>query len=113
MVEGRLSDPVPSVLELVAALHPTPAVCGRPRGPALELIRDIEEMDRGSYAGPVGWVDHRGNGEWAVGVRSAAVDGPVAHLRAGNGIVADSIPETELAETQAKLQALLGVLIRL
>lgn len=113
MVEGRLSDPVPSVLELVAALHPTPAVCGRPRGPALELIRDIEEMDRGSYAGPVGWVDHRGNGEWAVGVRSATIDGPVAHLRAGNGIVADSIPQTELAETQAKLQALLGVLIRL
>lgn len=113
MVEGRLSDPVPSVLELVRALHPTPAVCGRPRGPALTLIDEVEQLDRGSYAGPVGWVDHRGNGEWAVGIRSAAIEGPVARLRAGNGIVADSDPETELAETQAKLQALLGVLVRL
>jgi menaquinone-specific isochorismate synthase len=113
MVEGRLSDPPPSVLELVRALHPTPAVCGRPRDPALALIDEVEQLDRGSYAGPVGWVDHRGNGEWAVGIRSATIDGPVARLRAGNGIVADSDPRAELAETQAKLQALLGVLIRL
>ena len=113
MVEGRLSEPAPSVLELVRALHPTPAVCGRPRDPALALIEEIEDLDRESYAGPVGWVDHRGNGAWAVGIRSAAIDGPVARLRAGNGIVGDSVPEIELAETQAKLQALLGVLIRL
>ena len=113
LVEGRLSDPAPSVLELVRALHPTPAVCGRPRDPALALIDEIEELDRGTYAGPVGWVDRQGNGEWAVGIRSAAIDGPVARLRAGNGIVADSDPQAELAETQAKLQALLGVLIRL
>jgi menaquinone-specific isochorismate synthase len=113
LVEGRLSDPAPSVLELVAALHPTPAVCGRPRDEALALIGEVEDLDRGAYAGPVGWVDHRGNGEWAVGVRSATVDGAVARVRAGNGIVADSVPETELAETQAKLQALLGVLVRL
>jgi menaquinone-specific isochorismate synthase len=113
LVEGRLSDPAPSVLDLVRALHPTPAVCGRPRAPALDLIDQVEGLDRGSYAGPVGWVDGRGNGEWAVGIRSAAIDGPVARLRAGNGIVADSDPAAELAETQAKLQALLGVLIRL
>lgn len=113
LVEGRLSDPAPSVLELVRALHPTPAVCGRPRDPALALIDEVEELDRKSYAGPVGWVDHQGNGAWAVGIRSAAIDGTVARLRAGNGIVADSDPQTELAETQAKLQALLGVLVRL
>lgn len=112
LVEGRLSDPAPSVLELVQALHPTPAVCGRPREPALRLIARLEEMDRGPYAGPVGWVDGRGNGEWAVNIRGAAIVGPTARLRAGNGIVADSDPRTELAETQAKLQALLGVLVR-
>lgn len=113
LVEGRLSDPPPSVLELVRALHPTPAVCGRPRDSALALIAELEEMDRGAYAGPVGWVDHQGNGEWAVGVRSATIDRTVARLRAGNGIVADSQPLLELAETQVKLQALLGVLVRL
>ena len=113
LVEGHLSHPAPSVLELVAALHPTPAVCGRPRQPALDLIAEIEDLDRETYAGPVGWVDARGNGDWAVGIRSAAIDGATARVRAGNGIVADSDPDTELAETQAKLQALLGVLTRL
>jgi isochorismate synthase len=112
-VEGHLSDPAPSVLELVRALHPTPAVCGRPRVPALALIDELEALDRASYAGPVGWVDADGNGEWAVGIRSAAIDGSTARVRAGNGIVADSEPAKELAETQAKLQAILGVLIRL
>lgn len=112
LVEGRLSRPEPSVLELVGALHPTPAVGGDPRDVALELQAHCEQLDRGRYGGPVGWVDQAGNGEWAVGIRSAELAGNVARLYAGNGIVADSDPATEFAETQAKLQALLGALIR-
>jgi isochorismate synthase len=112
IVEGRLSSPAPSVLELVRALHPTPAVCGSPRDEALAFIRAHEGFDRGRYAGAVGWVDGRGNGTWAVSVRCADIEGPVARVCAGNGIVADSDPATELAETRAKLQALLSALVR-
>jgi isochorismate synthase len=112
LVEGRLSHPAPSVLELVQALHPTPAVCGSPRDQALAFIDEHEGFDRGRYAGAVGWVDGAGNGSWAVSVRCAALDGPVARLYAGNGIVADSDPATELAETRAKLQAMLSALVR-
>jgi menaquinone-specific isochorismate synthase len=112
MVEGRLSRPEPSVLELVGALHPTPAVGGDPRDRALALQAEIECLDRRRYAGPVGWVDTDGNGEWAVGIRCAELDGAVARVYAGNGIVADSDPATEYAETQAKLQAILGALVR-
>jgi menaquinone-specific isochorismate synthase len=112
MVEGRLSEPAPSVTELVAALHPTPAVCGDPRDEARAFIEANERLDRRRYTGTVGWVDGRGNGSWAVSVRCAEVDGTVARVCAGNGIVADSDPETELAETRLKLQALLGALVR-
>ena len=112
LVEGRLSSPPPSVLELVRALHPTPAVCGSPRDAALAFIRANEGFDRGRYAGTVGWVDSRGNGTWAVSVRCADLDGATARVCAGNGIVADSDPLTELAETRAKLQALLSTLVR-
>jgi menaquinone-specific isochorismate synthase len=112
LVEGRLSRPAPSVLELVRALHPTPAVNGRPRDAAAAWIEAHEELDRGRYAGTVGWVDAAGNGQWAVSIRCAEVDGRTARIFAGNGIVAGSDPETELAETQAKLQALLSVLVR-
>lgn len=112
MVEGRLSAPAASVLELVVALHPTPAVCGVPRDLALATIAELEQLDRGRYAGPVGWVDGAGNGRWAVGLRCAELDGNRARLFAGNGIVADSDPATELAETRAKLQALLGAILR-
>jgi menaquinone-specific isochorismate synthase len=112
IVEGRLSSPAPSVLELVRALHPTPAVCGSPRDEALAFIRANEGFDRGRYAGTVGWVDGRGNGTWAVSVRCADIDGPVARVCAGNGIVPDSDPATELAETRAKFQAMLSALVR-
>lgn len=112
MVEGRLSSPPASVMELMTALHPTPAVCGHPRDESLALISEHEGLDRGPYAGPVGWVDASGNGEWAVGIRCAAIDGTTARLYAGVGVVADSDPLAELAETQAKLQALLGAIIR-
>ena len=113
MVEGQLSDPVPSVLELVEALHPTPAVGGDPRDAAIALIARLEPGDRGRYSGPVGWVDGAGNGRWAVGIRSAELDGTEARLWAGVGIVADSDPAAELEETRAKAQAMLGALVRL
>ncbi len=112
LVEGRLSQPPPSILELVTALHPTPAVNGLPRELAQAWIAEHEGFDRGHYAGTVGWVDSRGNGTWAVSIRCAEVHGTQARLYAGNGIVADSDPDTELAETQIKLQAVLAALTR-
>ena len=95
---------VPSALALAAALHPTPAVGGTPTEAALELIRELEGMDRGRYGGPVGWVDTAGNGEWGIALRCAELDGARARLFAGCGIVADSDPEAEFAETQSKFR---------
>jgi menaquinone-specific isochorismate synthase len=112
LVEGRLSQPTPSVLDLVAALHPTPAVAGRPRDVAVEWIARHEGIDRGRYAGAAGWVDAAGNGAWAVSVRCAEIEGTTARVWAGNGIVADSDPVTELAETRVKFQAMLSALVR-
>lgn len=104
-VHGRL-DRERSVLDVVAALHPTPAVCGTPTDLALDLIRELEAMDRGRYAGPVGWVDARGDGEWGIALRSAQLDGTGARLFAGCGIVADSDPAAELAEAQTKFRVM-------
>jgi isochorismate synthase len=112
LVEGRLSQPAPSVLELVAALHPTPAVAGWPRDDAVAWIAEHEGFDRRRYAGTAGWVDSTGNGTWAVSVRCAEIEGSSARVWAGNGIVADSDPPTELAETRSKLQALLSAIVR-
>lgn len=112
-VEGRLSSPAASVLELIDALHPTPAVGGDPQKAALDLIADIEQADRGRYAGPTGWVDGRGNGEFAVSVRSAQfVEPDRVRLFAGVGVVADSDPQAELDETRAKFKAVLGALVQ-
>lgn len=111
-VEGRLSHPPASILELVDALHPTPAVCGRPRDAALAVIAELEHLDRDRYAGAVGWVDGAGNGQFAVAIRGASFDGPVARVIAGNGLVGDSDPGTELIETRAKLQAMLAAVVR-
>ena len=83
LVEGRLSRPLPNVLELVGALQPTPALGGHPRDLALAMIAELEDFDRGRYGGPVGWVDADGNGQWAVGIRCAEIDGPHARLFAG------------------------------
>jgi menaquinone-specific isochorismate synthase len=112
-VEGRLSAAHPPVLDLVAALHPTPAVGGDPLDEALAAIARLEPRGRGRYAGPVGWCDGTGDGEFAVGIRSAEVDGPRARLYAGVGVVAGSDPAAELAETRAKFQAMLVALVRL
>jgi isochorismate synthase len=107
---GRLHDPGVSVLELVAALHPTPAVCGTPREEAREALAELEPIDRGAYAGPVGWVDANGDGEWAIALRCAEITGKTARLFAGAGIVADSVPEAEVDETERKFRALLDAL---
>jgi menaquinone-specific isochorismate synthase len=91
-----------SSLHLAASLHPSAAVGGTPTTAAVRLIGEIEGMDRGRYAGPVGWMDTTGDGEWAIALRSAEIDGDTVRLFAGCGIVADSDPEAELAEAQAK-----------
>jgi menaquinone-specific isochorismate synthase len=103
---------VPSALQLVARVHPTPAVGGTPTDAAVAYIGEVEGFDRGRYAGPVGWMDARGDGSWAIGLRSADVDGDHASMYAGVGVVAGSRPAAELAETQLKLQALLAALVR-
>lgn len=92
-----------SSLALATALHPTAAVCGTPTESARALIREIEGLDRGRYSGPVGWVDAHGDGEWAIALRCGRVAGDTAQLYAGCGVVADSKPEAELAESMAKL----------
>jgi menaquinone-specific isochorismate synthase len=91
-----------SSLQLAEALHPSAAVGGTPTETASRLIAEIEGMDRGRYAGPVGWMDATGDGEWAIALRSGVLDGSTVRLFAGCGIVADSDPEAELAEAQAK-----------
>jgi menaquinone-specific isochorismate synthase len=104
-VTGQVSDGS-TVLSLVRALHPTAAVCGTPTASALDLIREIEGMDRGRYAGPVGWLGADGDGEFGIALRCAQISGPTARLFAGCGIVAGSDPESELAEAQAKFVAI-------
>jgi isochorismate synthase len=101
-----------SALELALRLHPTPAVAGTPRDPSLTMLEALESFDRGRYAGPVGWVDAHGDGEWAVALRCAELDGTTARLVAGAGIVAGSDPDAEWAETQAKLEPMLRVLVQ-
>lgn len=99
------------LLEILAEFHPTPAVAGDPRNIACQEIQHYEAFDRGLYAGPLGWIDRHGNGEFIVGIRSALIDGCHARLYAGAGIVAGSIPEKELAEIKLKLQALIKALV--
>jgi menaquinone-specific isochorismate synthase len=99
------------LLEILAALHPTPAVAGEPLAAACACIQRNEPFDRCLYAAPVGWLDAAGNGEWAVAIRSALLDGCLARLYAGAGIVEGSDPQREWAEVQLKLQALLQALV--
>ncbi|MFL6287721.1 MAG: isochorismate synthase MenF [Actinomycetes bacterium] len=107
-VTGRLANGE-SALDLAAALHPTAAVCGTPTGLARSVIRELEGMDRGRYAGPVGWIDSRGDGAFGIALRCAQIDpGDSRTLRmfAGCGIVAGSTPSNELAEAQTKFLAM-------
>jgi menaquinone-specific isochorismate synthase len=114
LVEGRLSNPDIHILDLARALCPTPALGGAPRKEALELIASSEGLQRGNYGGAVGWFDAQGNGTFAVTIRCAEFDQSRtrARLFAGGGIVADSEPLAELAETQAKFQAMLSAIVR-
>ena len=103
-VEGH----VPTCLALINALHPTAAVCGPPTQVAGALIRKLEHLDRGPYAGPVGWLDAAGNGEWGIALRGAVIESSTTvRLYAGCGIVEGSQPEAELAETWAKFRPML------
>ncbi|MFI7636486.1 isochorismate synthase MenF [Nonomuraea sp. NPDC049400] len=104
-VSGRLADGA-SVLDVVAAMHPTAAVGGTPTRTAIEVIRELEGMDRAGYAGPVGWIDAHGDGEWGIALRSGLVQGRRARLFAGGGIMGDSDPAAELAEAQAKFRVM-------
>jgi salicylate biosynthesis isochorismate synthase/menaquinone-specific isochorismate synthase len=107
-VRAQLAEPL-SAVELAGILHPTPGVGGEPWDAARDVM-SLERMDRGWYAAPVGWMDTAEDGDFCVALRCALIRGNVAHCYAGVGVVADSDPEAELAETEVKLQALLPVL---
>ena len=98
------------LLDLVAALHPTAAVCGTPRDAAMRLIEELEDTERGRYSGPVGWVDTAGDGEFAIALRCGLASGTRLRLFAGAGIMPDSDPNVELTETEAKMRPLLDAL---
>jgi isochorismate synthase len=109
-VRGELREPAPSLLDLAACLHPTPAINGAPALAAHRLIAELEGMERGWYAGAVGWIDGRGDGELAVAIRCGLLYEDGARLYAGNGMMPDSDPAAELEETRLKLRVLLGAL---
>lgn len=110
-LQAWLPAPAPSALALAAALHPTAAVGGTPPAVALDLIRRLEAAPRDRYAAPVGWVDVHGDGEFALALRCAQLDGPRARVWAGAGVVAESEPDAEVAETTVKLEAALTALL--
>jgi menaquinone-specific isochorismate synthase len=111
-ITARLRDPDTSAIDLALALHPTPAVAGTPRAAALAAIQRLEPTPRDLYAGPFGWVDARGDGEFVVALRGAQIEANRARLHAGAGIVAGSDPAAEWAETRAKLEPMLRALLR-
>jgi isochorismate synthase len=110
-VSAELVDPPADALQLAAALHPTPAVGGWPREAAEALIDELEAMERGWYAGAVGWIDSRGDGEFAVALRCGLLWEDGARLYAGVGVMPDSDPARELEETELKFKALLTALV--
>ncbi|MDK2125149.1 isochorismate synthase [Parachitinimonas caeni] len=109
-IRGELHALRTSSLELALALHPTPAVCGHPTAEARDFIESVEGFDRGFFTGLTGWCDADGDGEWAVTIRCAEVSENQLTLYAGAGVVAGSVPASELAETSAKLRTMLGAM---
>nr|QIE08594.1 isochorismate synthase [Streptomyces sp.] len=105
---GELRDPGSTALDLASALHPTPAVCGTPTEVARQVIADSEPFDRGAYTGMVGWQDADGDGDWVVTIRCAEAEGRTLRLFAGAGVVAESSPAAETAETGAKFRTFLS-----
>jgi menaquinone-specific isochorismate synthase len=112
LITARVRDPETSAVDLARAMHPTPAVAGTPRDTALAAIDRLEPTSRGRYAGPCGWVDAEGDGEFVVALRGAQLDGGRARLHAGAGIVAGSHADAEWAETQVKFEPMLRALLR-
>jgi isochorismate synthase len=110
-VRAQLREPPVNLLELASRLHPTPAVNGAPAPAACQMIAELEGMERGWYAGGVGWIDGRGDGELAVAIRCGLLWADGARLYAGVGVMPDSDPLSELRETELKLRALLGALV--
>ena len=108
-IRGRLDDEL-SALAIAGRLHPTAAVCGEPTDAALDLISQLEGLDRLRYSGPVGWVNAQGEGEFCIALRSGEFDGRRGRLFAGAGIVARSLPEQELEETRLKFRAMQSAL---
>jgi menaquinone-specific isochorismate synthase len=110
-IDAWLPVPAPSALALASLLHPSAAVGGTPKPSALAMITRLEAAPRGRYAAPIGWVDANGDGEFAIALRCAQVSGNVARLWAGAGIVADSDPDSEVAETTVKFDAVMSALV--
>lgn len=108
-IEGEARDGA-SLIDVVEALHPTPALGGMPKEPSMAMIRELEEMDRGWYAAPIGWIDWRMDGEFAAAIRSAVLQGKSAALFAGCGIVGDSDPDLEYRETRLKFRPMLSAM---
>ena len=111
-ITARVRDLETSAVDLALTLHPTPAVAGTPRATAVAAIAELEATPRDLYAGPCGWVDANGDGEFVVALRGAQIDGSRARLHAGAGIVAGSQADAEWAETQVKLEPMLRALVR-
>jgi menaquinone-specific isochorismate synthase len=111
-ITARADTASTSVADLVAVLHPTPAVAGTPRDLALQTIATLEATPRGRYAGPCGWIDGKGDGEFVVALRGGVIDGTHAMIHAGAGIVSGSDPDAEWTETQQKLTPMLQALVR-
>ena len=112
-IRGRHTSPggAPDVLELLNLLHPTAAVGGLPRRPAYDLLQKLETFDRGHYAGPVGWLDQHGDGEFWIGIRGVMIDGANFEAWAGAGIVSESDPIAEREETRDKLASVLSAFV--
>ncbi len=110
VIDSDIHDP--GILDIVRVLHPTPAIAGYPVSKSIEILSAIELYPREFYSGPVGWCDRNGNGDFVVGIRSAFIQENTARLYAGVGIVSNSDPIRELAETQLKLQAVLSAIVR-
>jgi menaquinone-specific isochorismate synthase len=104
-ISGTLVDSAPALV-LAGSLHPTAAICGTPTGRAKSLIQELEQMNRNRYTGPVGWINAKGDGELGIALRCAEINGNTARLFAGCGIVSESNPEDELAESNAKFIAM-------
>ncbi|NQU66644.1 MAG: isochorismate synthase [Candidatus Marinimicrobia bacterium] len=108
-ISGELNNGK-NILDLIKRLHPTPAVAGTPTDRAMELITKFESHDRGWYSGPIGWIDKQGDGDFWVALRSALVNDDEAHVFAGGGIMAESVPENEWKETELKLMPVISAL---